>query len=299
MSDGTGISWTDATWNPVVGCTRVNAGCDNCYAKDMSHRLEEMGLAKYAGLTVLNNRGDRHFNGVVRTVPEALKIPLRWRKPRKVFVNSMSDLFHRDVPFEFIIRVYAVMALCPHLTFQILTKRPQRAAGDFVDEAAVRAAIYEEVLKISLPTKPKRPPWPLPNVWLGCSVSDQKTADEAIPDLLRCPAVVQFVSYEPALGPVDFSAFLACGPETGRPGLDWVIVGGESGPDARLFDPSWALSAVTQCREAGVACFVKQLGAKPIGGIRLKSRHGSDPSEWPDELRVQEFPQNYQSDGHG
>lgn len=128
MSTGTGIQWTEATWNPVVGCTRVSAGCDHCYAVTMTHRLEKMRQQKYAGLTVLNNRDERHFNGTVRCVEEALEVPLKWRKPRRIFVNSMSDLFHRDVPFDFIDKVFAVMALAPQHTFQVLTKRPERMA---------------------------------------------------------------------------------------------------------------------------------------------------------------------------
>lgn len=333
MSTGTGIEWTDATWNPIVGCTRVHAGCDHCYAVTMTHRLERMGQEKYAGLTVLNKRGERHFNGVVRTVPEALTIPLKWRKPRRVFVNSMSDLFHKDVPFEFIDRVMAVMALCPRHTFQVLTKRPERAAEYFNDEtlrigaggqlcANVAERISAVIAEMGEPyiSRAEGAAFPLPNLWLGCSVSDQATADAAIPHLLRCPAAVRFVSYEPALGPVDFGDHLrpSCYDEHGEEyfpkAIDWLIVGGESGPGARPFDVAWARSAIEQCRAAGVACFVKQLGrvvgeTNPSGesvrawgdtlivksddGVRymLKDSHGGDWSEWPEDLRVREWPE--------
>jgi protein gp37 len=128
MAATSSIEWTDTTWNPVSGCTRASAGCDNCYAVTMTHRLEAMGQAKYSGLTVLNAKGGRHFNGVVRTHDDSLAIPLKWRKPRRVFVNSMSDPFHKDVPFDFIDQVFAVMALTPQHTYQVLTKRPERMA---------------------------------------------------------------------------------------------------------------------------------------------------------------------------
>lgn len=302
------IEWTDATWNPVTGCTRASAGCDHCYAVTMTHRLEAMGQEKYSGLTVLNGKGDRHFNGQVRTHDDALTIPLRWKKPRRVFVNSMSDLFHKDVPFEFVDKVFAVMALCPKHTFQILTKRPERmeeylSSGDErrsnVCDAMNR---IEELLHGTMECAKhdygEPSPWPLPGVWLGTSIENQKAADERIPHLLKCPAAVRFLSMEPLIGVVDLSRWLPCDrfyltrceycgwtgsselcgtniagddvqcAECGRsicgttvPGVDWVIVGGESGPGARPCDVDWIRSIVQQCKSAGVACFVKQLGA--------------------------------------
>jgi protein gp37 len=334
MSDSSKIQWCNATWNPVVGCTRVHAGCDNCYAVKQSYRNERMGSEKYAGLTVLNKRGERHFAGVVRTVPEALTIPLKWRKPRRVFVNSMSDLFHKDVPLPFIVKTLAIMALCPQHTFQVLTKRPER--GIEIGEDHIAAAVWGEAESICFEhglRVPKEEPWPLPNLWLGCSVSDQATADAAIPHLLRCPAAVRFVSYEPALGAVDFSKLTlkksdGLGPDVTidalkgwngganrpeRTPLQWVIVGGESGPGARPFNVAWARAAIKQCRAAGVACFVKQLGrvvgeTNPSGesvrawgetlivksddGVRymLRDPKGGDWSEWPEDLRVREWP---------
>ncbi len=273
MSTGTGIEWTEATWNPVVGCTRVHAGCDHCYAVTMTHRLAEMGQAKYAGLTVLNPEGDRHFNGVVRCVPEAMPIPLGWKKPRRVFVNSMSDLFHKSVPFEFIDKVFAVMALCPQHTFQVLTKRPERMA-EYLNtgggEGKTRdLQVIANTLLFTRPLGWERwlGVWPLPNVWLGTSPCDQPTAADSIPHLLRCPAAVRCLSCEPLIGPIDFSK------EWDRPSghgsatllgdLDWVIVGGESGPNARPCDVAWIRSIIAQCKVAGVPCFVKQLGAFP------------------------------------
>ena len=338
MSTASNIEWTDATWNPVTGCTRVSAGCDHCYAVTMTHRLEGMGQAKYAGLTVLNPRGERHFNGVVRCHEDALEVPLKWKTPRLVFVNSMSDLFHEKVPFEFIDRVFAVMALCPRHTFQVLTKRPGRMAeylaaldvnriwrcvGKLIGEDAFtkRDAVLPH-------GSAEESAWwdeggPLPNVWLGTSVEDQAAADERIPHLLKCPAAVRFLSCEPLLGAVNLSAFFG-GPYVGLPGdkvhenynfgIHWVIVGGESGKGARPCNVAWELSIVGQCRAAGVPVFVKQVGARPIGvcpckaddgdphqgcpacggdgaiSLHLHDPKGSNWNEWPEDLRVREFP---------
>lgn len=290
MSDKSNIQWTEATWNPVAGCTRVSAGCDNCYAVQMSHRLELMGQAKYAGPTVLNNRGDRHFNGTVRCDEDALTIPLKWRKPRRVFVNSMSDLFHKDVPFEFVDKVFAVMALCPQHTFQVLTKRPERMA-EYLNEdrradnafgwhfsAAQRRVktvsddIAESRRRSGIDESNWNNAWPLFNVWIGTSVEDQAAADARIPHLLRCPAAVRFLSCEPLLGPVDLRPWLPCHRgdpalcfpsgqreaccecSLGKPGaISWVIVGGESGAGARPCAVEWSRSIVEQCGAAGVA----------------------------------------------
>lgn len=244
MSTGTGIEWTDATWNPVAGCAPVSAGCANCYAKGQTHRLEAMGQAKYAGLTVLQPSGVRHFNGVVRCCEEALEIPLGWRKPRRIFVNSMSDLFYgteRDrayhakhapkgvpfapVPFEFVDRVFAVMALTPQHTYQVLTKRPERMA-EYLDGEAAAAGMGHRIAQAARELVGRSemvgPGWGeiagrvehardyfddhdgiLPNVWLGTSCENQAAADERIPHLLRCPAALRFLSCEPLLGPID------------------------------------------------------------------------------------------------
>ncbi len=303
VSSGSSIEWTEATWNPVVGCTRASAGCDHCYAVKQTYRLEWMGQAKYAGLTVLNSRGDRHFNGVVRTVPEALEIPLRWRKPRMIFVNSMSDLFHKDVPFEFIDQVFAVMALCPQHTFQVLTKRPERMAEyltfvNTIDCINQQITILgrecdspEQTAMIGGAENSRQ--WPLPNVWLLASCEDQEQLDKRVPDLLRCPAAVRGLSLEPLLGPmdllrVDASGFggpsghkIDCvrkGYWSGGPfgfvnhsdmhdrfgPLHWVIIGGESGPGARPCNIDWIRSLIAQCKAAAVPCFTKQLGSSPF-----------------------------------
>lgn len=298
----TSIEWTDATWSPVTGCTKVSAGCKHCYAEGVAERFW----------------GERKFTDV-RCHPERLEAPLHWRKPRRVFVNSMSDLFHEDVQAEFIGRVFAVMALCPQHTFQILTKRPQRMADLFADGIVGPVRGWAEQIAwertrdagSNLPANQFRLSWPLPNVWLGVSAEDQATADERIPLLLETPAAVRFLSCEPLLGPVDMriAAFNGADSIERMEGLHWVICGGESGPRARPCRVDWIRSIVEQCKAAGVACFVKQLGGLASafdakrewfdgcnfhrGGfarIRLRSRKGSDPSEWPEDLCVREFP---------
>jgi len=281
MSDQSSIEWTDATWNPVSGCTRVSAGCDHCYAVAQSHMRGANPMPamqrKYAGLTVLNRSGDRHFNGTVRTDDASLKAPFKWAKGRRVFVNSMSDLFHRDVPFEFIDKVFAVMALCPQHTFQILTKRPERMAeylnsksrdlgqGPHLDTGfAIDAAMHKMADGPYSFDECDPKYWPLPNVWLGTSVENQAAADERIVHLLKSPAAVRFLSGEPLLGAVDLDVYLfgESGPGSPRDGhsISWVIVGGESGPGARPMHPDWARFIRDQCVAAGVPFFFKQWG---------------------------------------
>jgi len=260
MSTNSKIEWTNVTWNPVVGCTRVSAGCDNCYAVRVSHRLESMDQKAYAGLTRVNGKGQRHFNGTVRTLPERLNEPLTWRKPRMIFVNSMSDLFHESVPFEFIGDVYFTMSRCQQHTFQVLTKRPERRREFF--------AWYKTA---GLPTGL----WD--NVWEGISAEDQQTLDKRLPHLLATRAAVRFLSLEPLLGPIDLTR---CDHRAGEfidvlhgqrtnhgdatyedcPTIDWVIVGGESGPKARPMNPEWARSIRDQCVAASVPFFFKQWG---------------------------------------
>lgn len=274
------IEWTDETWTPVKGCTRASEGCDNCYAVKMTHRLEAMGRSKYAGLTVLNPKGERHFNGVVRCDDDAVTVPLRWKKPRKVFVSSMSDIFHKDVPFEFLDRIFAVMALCPQHTFQVLTKRPERMAEFFgrsgipVDAITFMGKVIQKVPRLKNITMGQTAlhihdgQWRLPNVWLGTSVENQEQADKRIPHLLRCPAAVRFLSCEPLLGDVDLTAgsgaFRIGTQGVAADGVDWVIAGGESGPGARPCDVAWIRSIVSQCKGVGVPVFVKQLGSAPF-----------------------------------
>ena len=312
------IEWTDCTWNCVVGCSRVSPGCENCYAERFVHR----GLSpQHRGLTVMRQTGPG-WTGEVRLVEGALAKPLGWRKPRRVFVNSLSDLFHERLSMQAVARVFAVMAEASRHTFQILTKRPKRMrellSSDLfwhdVDEAWCslfsRDRTDEQHDAVCERFETQR----LPNVWLGVTAEDQARADERIPVLLDTPAALRFVSYEPALGPVDLrlpkGAHAADLRAAGASLIDWLIVGGESGPGARPFDVAWARSAVTQCAAAGVPCFVKQFGASPeavpmdgpyqkttAGGdpwparpLRLRDRKGKDPSEWPEDLRVREFP---------
>lgn len=354
----TRIEWTDETWNPVVGCSRVSEGCRHCYAETMASRLQSMRLPEYEGIAKRVG-GEARWTGVVRCLPERLEEPLKWRKPRLVFVNSMSDLFHEEVPFGFIAAVFGVMAACPQHTFQILTKRPERAEN-WVDSMSLPdLAMIRETLRLMGGEAPEpkaisnaKWQWPLPNVWIGVSVEDQITADERIPRLLQLPAAIRFVSYEPALGLVDPWPWLmgavvpnpglcascdqshgfdrdpsyggvskTCSAGSGggysrqcdhfarrapSGGLDWMIVGGESGANARPFDISWARSVVGQCKAAGVPVFVKQLGSRPydLGGdhpcpdgkppvgcyLDLLDRKGGDLSEWPEDLRVRELP---------
>jgi protein gp37 len=248
MAENSSIEWTDASWSPVTGCTRVSAGCDHCYSAALSKRLAAMGQKKYQGIV-----GNGHFNGVVKTWEDELTRPLRWRKPRRIFVNSMSDTFHKSVPFEFIDKVFAVMALCPQHTFQVLTKRPERMAEYFADLNARSWAIREAGHTLAGGCRDGiNYALPLPNVWLGTSVEDQRAADERMPHLRRCPAAVRFLSCEPLLGPVDLSPWIDQ--------LDWVIVGGESGHNARPMHPGWVCSIRDQCTAADVAFFFKQWG---------------------------------------
>lgn len=278
MSVATHIQWTQATWNPIAGCTPVSPGCLNCYAAKQSYRLERMGQAKYRGLTLLHN-GRRTFNGRINFDEDALSIPLRRRKPTMFFVNSMSDLFHEDVPAEFIYKVFAVMASCERHVFQVLTKRPEQMAEDMNRLAAFwlhgRTQLPREVWNLDAP-------WPLPNVWLGCSPVNQKTFDEYAPHIRRCPAAVRFLSLEPLLGPIDLGDDFW---ESGNR-VEWVIVGNESiGNGVGRFADGYeaaARSIIQQCAAAGVACFHKQM---PIG-----NRTSGEPQEWPEDLRVREMP---------
>ena len=238
MGDKSKIEWTDATWNPLTGCTKVSAGCRNCYAERMAQRFWAKQYSRTVG-------GQPRPFVDVRCHPEHLEQPLHWRKPRKVFVCSMSDLFHHSVDFEFTDRVWEVMRDCQRHTFQILTKRPKRMQK-YIDELG----------------------WVAENVWLGVSVEDQKSADERIPLLLQTPAAVRFVSLEPLLSRVDLGEWLFeedvnPDPDLGskiRPALDWAIVGGESGPNARPSHPDWFRGVRDQCQAAGAPFFFKQRG---------------------------------------
>lgn len=271
MAGDSKIEWTDATWNPIVGCSIVSPGCTNCYAmKDAWRKHHNPKLAHYHGLTKSVN-GNAVWTGDVRQAPNhILTAPLHWRQPRMIFVNSMGDLFHESIPDEWIDRVFAVMALAPHHTFQVLTKRAERMR-EYVANCEVRLTDH---LRIYWAPRDPWPltfdgfkVWPLPNVWLGISAERQQEADERIPHLLSTPSAIRFVSAEPLLGRIYLEKFLQC---TGMPDcevceaggrrLDWIIVGGESGPHARPMHPQWARDIRDQCEAAGVPFFFKQWG---------------------------------------
>lgn len=249
MMMATAIEWTDETWNPVTGCVKISPGCKNCYAE------------------AIEKRWGRSFSPAVH--PNRIDKPRHWRKPRRVFVNSMSDLFGEFVPQSVLEQVFSTMRGCPQHSFQILTKRAERMAQ-----------------------WTPRLPWlaGARHIWLGVSVEDRKYGVPRIDHLRAANAAMRFLSVEPLLenlGELDLS------------GIDWVIIGGESGPHARPFDPEWAKSLIIQCRRAGVPCFMKQMGsnvraehAEHYGPCLACMHHpkGGEPLEWPIEFRVREFP---------
>jgi protein gp37 len=297
MAANSAIQWTDATWNPLAGCTPVSDGCRNCYAASMALRLEAMGQEKYRG-TAKRTKSDGRavFTGKVNLDRAALEIPSRWKHPRRIFVNSMSDLFHEAVPDDFILEVFAMMERCPQHVFQVLTKRPARMAEwvrkhqEWVDYAAGEGEYLRRY----------------GHVWVGTSVEHQQAADERIPHLLRVPAVVRFLSCEPLLGPVDLSTWLICERckgdgtifhtrQTGRRSfvggtipcpvckgqvwrrdLHWVIAGGESGHGARPMHPDWPRRLREDCQNAGIPYFFKQHG-EYVSWSHLHDLPGSGP----------------------
>lgn len=311
MGDESKIEWTDATWNPVRGCVKVSPGCKNCYAETFAERWRGLPGHPY----------EQGFD--LRLVPEKLKDPINWKRPRRIFVNSMSDLFQVGVPDEYVDQVFAVMALSRQHTFQVLTKRADRMRDYLVNrsksakywKAAARTFGYAlEFGDVSLV------PFPLPNVWLGVSVENNYWKSRVIPHLVSTPAAVRFVSIEPLLEDLgDISDWFPREREVSQTqsvwidGVNWVIVGGESGAGARPFDVQWGRSIVKQCQAAGVPVFVKQLGAKPeiqqgcgdcdpcvagqrcsLGynvGMGLKNHKGGDMAEWPADLRIRQFPE--------
>lgn len=327
------IEWTEKTWNPIVGCSKVSAGCKNCYAIRMAWRLQHIhhSAEKYAGTVEKSAAGQLNWTGKVNTIEIELLKPLKWKTPAMIFVNSESDLFHESIPFEFIDKVFAVMALCPQHTFQVLTKRAARMVEYFkrrdedmreIQEAAEIIVCTDPLLfyvteKLKGEARKQIGPvhitstilphlkesgwywdvtytdfgkesrlayegqWPLKNVWLGVSVENQQAADERVPLLLQVPAAVCFLSCEPLLGPVNLMHIDADGAghkeycqinaltgrhtDMARPCadvniIDWVIVGGESGKDARPMHRMWAQSLRDQCQKTGVSYFFKQWG---------------------------------------
>ena len=278
MSDGTKIEWSDTTWNPVLGCDKVSPGCFRCYAIIQANiraanphpRVAEA----FAGLTERTDHG-LDWTGRVNLLPERLEQPLSWRKPRRVFVNSLADLFHESVPTEFIARVFAVMANCPQHTFQVLTKRHGRMRA-LLNETSFKLAVMRQARD----THPARmsPMWPLHNVWLGVSAEDQHWAQIRVHALLATPAAVRWVSAEPLLGPIDLRNLKArngalidalCGDVKTPAGeiyaacpgsVSWVVCGGESGSGARPMHPDWARSLRDQCQDTRVPFLMKQWG---------------------------------------
>lgn len=286
MADGTKIEWTDATWNPITGCSVVSPGCTNCYAMKLAGtRLKNHPTRE--GLTNDSKAGPV-WNGQVRFNESMLLDPLKWRRSRMIFVCAHGDFFAENVPDDWIDQVFAVMALAPQHTFQVLTKRPERmrtyltrAAGNGRQDVRNHLAweVTAKVMNLWYPAwksegidGPHRSrgiaafnAWPLPNVWLGVSVEDQKRAEERIPVLLETPAAVRWISAEPLLGTIDISRHIEVGhldSELGlsNPGLDWVVAGGESGHNARPMHPDWARSLRDQCAAADVPFLFKQWG---------------------------------------
>ena len=297
MSAKSSIEWTDASWSPIVGCTRKSEGCRNCWSERFLARFGSIPGHKFEGISRFTPEGPR-WTGTVRLAEDALDEPLSWRKPRRIFVCSTSDLFHEKVETEWLDRIFDVMRRARQHTFQVLTKRPENML-EYMKSRYHFPTVAPEIK-------------PLPNVWLGVSVEDQATADERIPLLLQTPAAVRWVSYEPALGPVNFASHLHRRINEHCNVLDWIVLGGESGPGARPFDIEWARAVVKQTRLTGTTVFVKQLGALPHDGsacvgagsecepahgreqgdrrLVLKDKKGGDMAEWPEDLRVREYP---------
>lgn len=335
---GGGITWTNRTWNCIRGCSRVSSGCGDstgggCYAERQAYRFSGKGQP-YEGLVRMTPKGPR-WTGDVRFVEEHLIDPLRWSEPSMIFVNSMSDLFHERVTDQQVIDIFGIMVLAHWHKFQVLTKRPERmrdfmlggdhgiieqfsrimSGGGIGPKQMFRALDRKRREKVALQ-------WPPPNVWLGVSAEDQRTADERIPFLLDTPAAIRWLSAEPLLGPISLiyddpypwvrnylhgtRAMPDCDDPAWdkRGGLDWVVVGGESGPGARPMNIEWIRSIMAECKATSTPIFVKQLGSNAIGKITSASLEpvalnkngwichskGGEIAEFPKDLQVREFP---------
>jgi len=330
----TNIAWAECTWNPVVGCTKCSPGCENCYAERMAARLngifaakgDDDNWARYSNILKFDTSQREEgravgWNGQVELCYDRLEQPLHWRKPRMIFVPSMGDLFHPAVPFEFIDKVMAVIALCPQHTFQVLTKRAERMREYFNEMALGKRHIGDSLRKIGqegfvqrlvvaksmMVGKNGMPPYKTPaNLWLGVTCCNQQEADKNIPFLLQTPAAVRFLSLEPLLGPIDLTKTeipntsgggfgnMRCSPLAVQKGtynsivsvclapLDWVIIGAESGPKRRPCKLEYVYSIAEQCKEAGVLLFIKQLD---IDGKLVR-----DIEKFPKDLRIRQMP---------
>ncbi|HEY9864974.1 MAG TPA: phage Gp37/Gp68 family protein [Candidatus Obscuribacterales bacterium] len=290
----TTISWTDEVCNPIVGCSRISEGCQKCYAATAAKSARLQQFPQYQKVA--------KWNGTVEFVKNQLEKPYKWKKPKKIFICSMADIFHENVPFEWIEEIFYMIENCPQHTFQILTKRPERMI-EFFDWYSARCSDHSVGLQWSIPD----------NVWLGVSCENQAMADKRIPLLMEIPAKVRFLSCEPLLEPLDLSKFLPIEwSEIAEdwieswPGIgsysrdtypDWVIVGGESGTGARECHVDWIRDIASQCQSAKVPVFVKQLGSNALQGdiangskLKLKDRKGSDILEFPEDLKLQQFP---------
>ncbi len=260
----TKIDWTDESWNPVVGCSKVSPGCINCYAERMAARQAAMGNENYCCVVwskaIQQTENKKGWNGKTVCIESKLTEPLPWRKPRKIFVCSMSDLFHKSVPFEFIDEVFTIISACQQHTFQILTKRPE-VMNEYID------GLYAGLCKFH---KGEPFQWPFKNVWLGVTAENQEMADKRIPILLQTPAAKRFVSVEPMLGAIDINQDYYGGKFWGDM-LDLVICGGETGPGARPMDLDWARNLRDQCDQCGIPFFFKNVGGvrKPKDGHLL------------------------------
>lgn len=304
----TTISWTNETWNPIVGCSRISAGCKNCYAASASKSARLLQFPQYQQV--------KDWDGTLTFVENQLLKPLSWKSPKKVFACSMSDIGHENVENEWLDKIFSVMAIANH-TFQVLTKRPERLKTYLRSGAKQRIRRGAVDLGRQLGLPPKRYEvyetcqfrWPLPNVWIGTSIENQKTADDRIPKLLQTPAAKLFLSCEPLLEAVDLTKIYRISnlTQTELTWLDylhWIIIGGESGVGARPCHIEWIRSIVRQCKPTNVAVFVKQLGSNAIEStpyidgvvqnnfqMKLLDRKGGNIDEFPKDLRIQQFPE--------
>jgi protein gp37 len=281
MGGKTSIAWTEATWNPVRGCTIKSPGCFNCYAMLMAARYSNIVNGKpqaYHGVARMKN-GKPQWTGKLKFVDKHLEDPIRWKnKPRMIFVNSMSDLFHERMPKEWIDKILMTMAWAPMHTYQVLTKRAD------VMRNYINICCPEKTHKRPSDGKMVTPPY----MWFGTSVEDQAAAEERIPDLIETEAYIRWLSIEPMIGPVTLRPFL----RDGKLPIEWVVIGGESIQmgQYRVMESKWALDLIAECKEFGVPVFMKQLGTSLAKQLEVKSAKGEELDEWPKEFQIREYP---------